>query len=152
MSKSIRNKTITLAFAGAVLSVAALLIFIILPESELANGIQYSGKDALWVLVLAPVFSLAGAINFLYAFLKDKKIWCEAFSKNIVTGAAFVLGAMMVFNFAVYTSYLIMQFDLGFVAPYDGTVYDSLQYIVGVFTVLQVLFSALSIPATATNK
>ncbi len=152
MLRSIRTKTVTLSLAGALLSVVALLIFIVLPNSELANGIQYSGNDALWVLSLTPVFSLIGAINFLYAFLKDYKLWSGILSNTIVKSAALVLGAMMIFNFAVYTSYLFTQLKLGFVAPYSGTVYENLQVILIVFSVLQILFGALSIPATSKSK
>ncbi len=147
MSNLNRTKTITLAFAGALMSLAALIIFVVLPDSELANGIQYSGKDALWVLTLTPVFSLAGAVNFMYAYLKDYKIWSGVLSKNILIGATAVIGSSMIFNFAVYLSYLISQFRLGFVAPYTGTVYENLVVLLTVFTVHQLIFSALSIPA-----
>lgn len=152
MPKSIRNNTIIMALSGAVLSVAAFIIFTVLPSSELANGIQYSGTDALWVLALTPAFSLVGAANFLYAFLKNHKLWSRILSKTIVLSASLILGAMMIFNFAVYAAYFFDQFKLGFVAPFGGTVYESLQIIVGVFTVLQLLFGALSIPATSKNK
>lgn len=152
MLKLNSKKTILLAFAGSVFSLAALLIFMLLPSSELANGIQYSGKDALWVLVLAPVFSLCGAVNFLYAFLKDFKAWSNFLSKPIFIGAAAVFCGLMIFNFAVYLSYLITQFKLGFVAPYTGTVYDSLEILLIIVSVLQFAVSAAATAIIVKNK
>lgn len=147
-----RTKTVTLAFAGAVLSLAALLIYIILPGSELANGIQYSGKQALGVLALTPIFSFVGALNFMYAFLKDHKVWTDILSKPIVISSTVILSVLMIFNFAVYLSCFLTQFKLGFVAPYDGTVYETLEILLIVVTTLQFIFSAFSIAATIKNK
>ena len=145
-----KNKSIVLSFTGTLFSLAALLIFILLPSSELANGIQHSGTDALWVLVFAPVLSLFGSAGFLYALTKNLKQLEKFLPKPAVLCVEAVLCLLAVGSFVVYLTYLIKQFKLGFVAPYGGTVYENLEILVISTTVLQFITSALI--AVATKK
>ena len=107
MAKFNRKLTIVLAYAGALLALAALLIFKILPTSELANGIQYSGTDALWVLVACPVLAVLGAVCFMASFLKDYKIWLGYLSEPIVKGATIACAIIFAINLFVYFSYTL---------------------------------------------
>ena len=145
-----KNKSIVLSFTGSLLSLAALLIFMLLPSSELANGIQHSSTDAFWVLAFAPVLSLSGSAGFTYALTKNFKQLEKILPKPAVLCAGAVLCLLMAGSFIVYLSYLIKQFKLGFVAPYGGTVYESLEILVISATVLQFITSALI--AVATKK
>ena len=151
MSKINKKAVVTFAFIGSAFSLAALLIFMLLPTSEIANGIQYSGKDALWILILSPVFSFIGAISFMFAFLKDYKLWKGYLTNFALFGFLAVSAVLLVSNFSVYLTYLISQFDLGFVAPYTGTVFDKLEILVIIVTVLQFTVATL-IAVKAKNK
>lgn len=152
MLKSNGKFTVSLAYIGSVISLGALLIFKLLPTSELANGIQYTGKEALWVLILSPLFALLGAVTLMYAYIKNYKALQKFLPKPAVTGTIIILAAFMIFNFCVYLSYLIAQFDLGFVAPYAGTVYESLETAVVIGTVLQFISSILANIAIVKNN
>jgi hypothetical protein len=152
MAKFNRKLTIVLAYAGALLALAALLIFKILPTSELANGIQYSGTDALWVLVTCPVLAVLGAVCFMSSFLKDSKIWQSYLSEPVLMGATIACGIVLAINLYVYFSYTIDQFSLGFVAPYAGTKYETYDIFVTVMTINQFILSTIAALAVKRSK
>ena len=86
-----------LAVISAFAALAALLIFMILPTSQLANGIEHSAKDALWVLVLSPIASLVAAVSFTAIFIKDSDTWSKLSTETIVkavTGLSAVFGLL----------------------------------------------------------
>ena len=145
--------SVVLSYAGSLLSLAALLIFKLLPTSELANGIQYSGTDALWVLAVCPVLALSGAVCFIASFMKDYKAWQNFISKEIPFCGAIACILSLAVGFAIYLSYTVTQFSLGFVAPYTGTVYETLGVVVTMMTVnMFVLSTFLTIAIKRNNK
>lgn len=148
----LKRNNIILAVFSAVAALGALLIFLLLPTSELANGIEYSGKDALWVLVLSPVFSLLSTVSFIFVFIKDNNAWNNLLCKPIVMSAIALSGSFGLLNFATYLSYTLQQFSLGFVAPYSGTAYEYLAVTATVTVVLNFLCSAFVSIATVRNK
>lgn len=143
MLKLNKKSTIILSFAGSLLSLAALLIFMLLPTSDFANSVDHSAKDALMVFILAPVLSLVGSVSFIYAIVKDFRVWSNALAEPLVKGLTALYGAMSLFNIALYFSYLFEQFSLGFVAPYSGTVYEYLAVIAAIFVILKFFFTAI---------
>ena len=152
MSKLNRTKTIAFTLIGSVSALAALLIFLLLPTSELANGIQYSGTDALWVLAISPVAAVISAASFIIAFIKDGKTWSGLLSKPIVIGAAAILAVLNVFNFVVYVTYFSEMLSLGFVAPYTDTIYEYLAIAATMFVVIKLLYTGLATIAAIRNK
>ncbi len=147
MNKTGGKSSVILSFSGAFLSLAALLIFVIIPTSKLANGIEYSGTDALWVLVLSPLFSFVGSAMFIASFLKKFSEWTDTMSKPLVTGMIILLSCLSAFNFIFYLSYFISQIELGFVAPYTGLIYDKLIIAAVAVTIHQFFFSVLALIA-----
>ena len=147
MNKSGSKSAVIMAFSGALLSLAALLIFIFVPTSQLANGIEYAGTDALWVLAVSPIASLLGAVLFVLSFVKNFDEWFSTMSKPLVLSMTILLSMMSLFNFGLYLSYFISQVDLGFVAPYTGLIYDKLLTVAIVVTFHQFFFSAISLIA-----
>lgn len=143
MKNSKGISSVIISFTGSLLSLAALLIYIIIPTSQLANGIEHSGTDALWVLALAPAGALVGSALFLFSFLKDYRQWVDTMSKPLIIGMATLLGCMSLFNVALYLSYFIAQCELGFVAPYTGLVYDVLRPAAVAVTVTHFIFSVI---------
>lgn len=152
MIKFNRKSTVVLAYAGALLALAALLILKILPTSELANGIQYSGTDALWVLAVCPVLAVLGAVCFIGSFIKDYKIWQSYLSEPIIKGATIGCTIILAINLFVYFSYTIDQFSLGFVAPYIGTKYETYDLFVTITTVNQFILSTIAALAIKRSK
>ena len=136
------------AVISAVAALAALLIFLILPTSQLANGIEHSAKDALWVLVCSPLLALISTASFIFIFLKDYSVWCNLLSKPIVNSIRYLSFALGIFNFATYLIYTIDQFSMGFVAPYSGTKYEYLAFAATIIVVLNFIFSFVVMIAT----
>ena len=152
MLKTNKIKTIALSAISAVFALAALLIFLLLPTSQLANGIEHSAKEALWVLVFAPVGTLLASGCLIFAFLKDSNVWEKVLSRPIVTGITGLSLAFSLVNFGTYLSYTVQQFSLGFVAPYGDTVYELLAVAATVTVILHFLFATLIIIAAKKVK
>lgn len=153
MLKLNRKTTILLSFAGSLLSLAALLIFMLLPTSDFANSIDRPAKDALMVLILSPVLALLGTAGFTFAVIKDFKAWVAFLDfKPLVVGMSALFGVFGIFNIGTFTAYLAELLSLGFVAPFSGTVYEYLAVIATVFVALKLVFSTLLSIAVIRNK
>ena len=148
----LKRNNIILVFFSAIAAIVALLIFLMLPTSQLANGIEHSAKDALWVLVASPVFALVSSVCFILVFIKDINTWSNLLSKPIVTAIIGLSSAFGLVNFIIYLSYTVQQFSLGFVAPFGGTVYELLAVAAVVIVALNFIFSAIVTIATLRNK
>ena len=144
--------TVFLAYAGSVLFLAALLIYTILPTSELANGIQYSGTDALWVLAASPVLAIAGAVCFIASLAKDYKAWQNFISKELITGALAAISVCLVASVAMYISNFATQLSLGFVAPFTGTVYETYAVILTIVAIDMFILSTVAAIAVKRNN
>lgn len=144
MQKINSKKTVMLTFSALLFAVIALLIFMLLPTSELANGINYSAKSAIYVLAVSPVASLISLVLYMLALIKSYDTWCDALSKPCVNGLTALFAIFAVFNFAVFSAYFFLQVSLGFVAPSGGTVYEFLAVAALIATVHFALLTALS--------
>jgi hypothetical protein len=148
----LKKNNILLAAASAVLALTALLIFLILPTSQLANGIEHSAKEALWVLICSPISALISTASFIFIFLKDYNEWSNLLSKTIVNSIRYLSFALGFFNFATYLTYTIDQFSLGFVAPFSDTKYEYLAVAATVIVILNFIFAAVVSIATLRSK
>lgn len=147
MLKLNRRKTISLTVSGLVFAVIALLVFIFLPTSDLANSIDYSAKSAIYVLAISPIASLLSFALYFYAMIKDYIVWCKALSKLAVTALAVLFVVFSVCSFITYITYFISQVSLGFVAPYTGTAYEYLAIVTTIVVIHEALLTALSTTA-----
>lgn len=153
MLKINRKTTILLAYAGSIISLVGLLIFVLLPTSDLANSIEHSAKDALMVFILSPVCALIGSLAFIFATAKDFKVWVKFTEyKSLVTALTALFAAFSIYEIAFFTSYLAEQFSLGFVAPYSGTIYDTLAFVAIIFVALKFVASTFLSIAVIRNK
>ena len=152
MIKINKSKTVLLSVVGSALAVVALLIFMLLPTSQLANGIEYSGQDALWVLTVAPVASIIGSICCIIAFIKDCKVWEKNLTDGIIISITGLITGFGLLNFVTYLLYTIQQFSLGFVAPYENTVYEFLAVAAVASTLIHVFFTAFTVIAVSRNN
>lgn len=144
MLKTNRKTTVILSFVGTLLSLVALLIFILLPSSEFANSVYRPAKDALYVFAISPVLSLIGSALILGEFIRDFKAWSFTLMKSIVYSGVVLYAAIAVFNTAVFLAYTLELFSLGFVAPFNGTVYENLVIIAAVGVFHQFFLSVLT--------
>ena len=145
----LKSKNVIFALFGSILSLAGVLIFNLLPFSELANGIEYSATDALWVLALSPILLFIGGLIFIFALFKDIKNWKNTLCDVAIYVALSAFVAAVIFNFAVSLSYFISQYSLGFVAPFTGLIYENFAVVMFVFVIWQFIFTALTIAETA---
>ena len=151
MLKLNRKKTISLTLVGLIFALVALIIFMFLPTSDIANGINYSAESAIFLLAVSPVASLISLVCFIFALIKDFNVWSGVLSKGIVISALALFSLMGICNFAIYLSYFILQVSLGFVAPYTGTAYECLAIVAFMVTLHKVLLTALSSVAVNRN-
>lgn len=153
MLKLNRKTTIFLTYAGSLLSLAALLIFMYLPSSDFANSIDRPAKDALMVMALSPVLATLGAVSFFFAIIKDIKAWVSFIElKPLVLCLTALSAVLSIFNIGLFASYTAELFSLGFVAPYSGTVYETLAVAAAVLVASKLIFSTLISIAAIRNK
>lgn len=153
MIKALKNKNFIISLSGSLLSLVGILIYLILPGSEFANGVQHSASESLWVLALAPAFILLGGILFIVAQLKGIKKLTEVFSDALILSSIVFFALSVIFNFAVSLSLFIMEYKLGFVAPFTGLIYDTLTTVMIVIIIWQFIYTALiAISAIRENK
>ncbi len=152
MLKVNKTKTAVLAFLGAIFALAGLLIFKLLPVSDLANSVEHSAKDAIYVLAAAPVCFLLGGIIYLAAFTKDYKAWKNFLSAPMVLSATVIFAAGYIFNIAMSLSFFLSQNDIGFVAPFNGLIYEPLSIIMTVIVILDFIFAILGTAAVLRNS
>lgn len=153
MLKLNRKTTIFLTYAGSLLSLAALLIFMYLPTSDFANSIYRPAKDALMVMALSPVLATLGAVSFFFAIIKDAKAWVSFIElKPLVLCLTALSVVLSIFNIGLFASYTAELFSLGFVAPYSGTVYETLAVAAPVLVASKFVFSTLISIAAIRNK
>ncbi len=152
MLKVNKTKTAVLAFLGALVALAGLLIFNLLPVSDLANSVEHSAKDAVLVLAASPACFLIGGIIYLAAFTKDYKAWKNFLSAPMVLSATVIFAATFIFNCAVSLSFFLSQNALGFVAPFNGLIYEPLSIIMTVIVILDFIFAVLGTAAVFRNS
>lgn len=139
---------------------AGYLVYSLLPGSEnFTNSIEVSGEKTVRVFMIAPIFcvlSLVAFTVFLIVFRKylkelsfsDNKIGKTVISNGIIN--AFSYGSLSViiviilvctgFAFAAYNEFK----ELGFVAPMDGTVYETYGWFILAGCVVHFIFLALT--------
>ena len=143
MLKALKNKNVIISSSGLILSLIGVLIYIILPFSELANGIEYSGDEALKVLMASPALVFIGGVFFIIALLGDIKNWKNTFSDVAIYAAVIAMIFTVIFNFSASLSYYLTLNSLGFVAPFTGLKYEVFAYIMPVFLFWQLIFTVL---------
>lgn len=144
MEKSNNKLSVILLWTGFIFSLAGLIMFKLFPSSDFANSVEHSAKDGLMVFIVTPVLLLLGAAAFITALLKNAATFEKLISHKGLYAATGIFGVGLIFNFAVALAYLISQFSLGFLAPFEGTVYDKLFVIMAVVTALEAAFSVFA--------
>ncbi|MBQ7116804.1 MAG: hypothetical protein IJN88_01185 [Clostridia bacterium] len=113
---------VTAVFALLLVAVSVFL-YKYVPVSEIANSIEHSGKDALYLLAGAPVCAFLAAVAYIVGGLTDKAL----VKNSVVQLVIFIVSAvLLVFVCATSAFMFFDQLSLGFVAPLGDTVWNTL--------------------------
>ena len=129
------SKTVALSAISFVFALIGTLIYQFLPVSNLANGVEHSPKEALYVLVISPLAFFAAIVLFGIVF-KDYKVLKNHIDKVILIPFGLISATSLLFGFASSLAFTIDQFLLGFVAPINGTKWATIGTVIIVSTVL----------------
>ncbi len=138
------NKLVLFNAVSFVFALIGTLIYQLIPVSDLANGIEHSPKDALYILLLSPIAFLVATIFFVLIF-KDFKLLQAFIDKVVLIPVFFVGAASLAFSFISSLMFTIDQFKLGFVAPADGTKWATIGTVIIVLTVILFLINAATV-------
>ena len=87
MHKFDGRRTIILSAISTLFSLISLLIFLLLPFSEIANSIEYSSKIAIGILAVSPLFAAVASAGFVCIFLKNRNNWSDFFPGEMLTAS-----------------------------------------------------------------
>ncbi len=111
------------ASAGLVLIIVSIFLYKYVPVSDVANGIEHSAKDGLYLLAGSPVCALVSLIAYIVGGLTDKAL----VKNSVVQLVIFIVSAVCLAFVSVTSAAMFFeQLSLGFVAPLDNTVWSTL--------------------------
>lgn len=129
------SKIVVLNAISFMFALIGMLIYKLIPVSDLANGIEHSPKDALYALLISPIAFFTAAFLFGLIF-KDFKLLQERIDKAILIPVGLIGEGSLIFSFISTLVFCVDEFKLGFVAPVDGTVWATIGTVITVFTVV----------------
>ncbi len=116
---------------------ASYLFYVLVPSSELANGLEHPGITAVYVLTASPVLAVVTLILLVVTFFLNKDYISNLVSKPAaVTGFA-VLSLMVAVSVYFTVSFVTLQYKLGFAAPIYGTKWSGYAVYILVSVILQ---------------
>ena len=136
-------KTLILGLSSWILLLASYLTYTIIPVSDLANSVDRSGMDAVYVLTAAPVFAAISLILLALTMLLNKDYLFKLTDKKIILTAFGINAIMTIISLIFSIIFVVSQYDLGFTAPIDGTVYESY----AIYILINVIAEAVSLVA-----
>ncbi len=125
---------------GCFISLASLLIYRYLPASDFANSVERSGMDGVYAFISSPVLALVALGVFALAMMKNKDTYTALLGKTVYSVLGVGFPAVFAYGFVSSLAYLIFQWKLGFLAPFDGTVYQTLHDVMLIALMLIITF------------
>lgn len=123
------NKIKTKVFAPYLISflllLASYLIYTIVPVSDLANSVEHSGMDAVYLLTVSPVAAFVSLTLLVIAFIINKQYLTELLTKKVTITAFAVTALLILISFILSVLFVISQYQIGFTAPFGGTKWES---------------------------
>ncbi len=111
------------AVSAFVLVAVSVFIYQYAPVSDIANSVEHSAKNGLFLLAVSPVCALLSAVAYIVGGLTDKAL----VKNSVVQLVIFIVSAvLLVFVCATSAAMFFEQLSLGFVAPVNGTVWSIL--------------------------
>lgn len=142
-NQSFSVKTFVFGLISWGLLLGSYLTYTIVPVSDLANSVDHSGMDAVYVLTAAPVFAAISLVLLVLTLLLNKDYLFKLSDKRIIFGVFGLNAAMVIISIVFSIIFVVSQYDLGFTAPVDGTIYESY----GIYILVNVIAQALSLIA-----
>ncbi len=132
------------ASLGILLAAVSVFLYEYVPVSDIANSIEHSGKDGLYLLAVSPICALVAFAMYMIGGLTDKAL----VKNSVVQLVIFIVSAVcLAFICGVSAAMFFSHLSLGFVAPLGDTVWSTLGM---VNIVAAVLYSAGNIYIFAT--
>ena len=111
------------ASAGFLMVAVCIVIYYLVPVSDIANSVNHSVDRAFYLLALSPLSALAACAAYITGGLTDKAL----VKNSVVQLVIFIVSSVLLaFICAVSAAMFFDQLSLGFVAPFDGTVWETL--------------------------
>ena len=136
-----------MGFLSAICSFASLLIYVLIPQSDLANSVTRPASHGLYALLVSPVLAAAALLLFCLAYIRHIGAFTKTYKPTLCYGAFGLVGLGLVFNLISSVAFTASQFSLGFAAPVDGTVWETLAVFTAVFSVLNLTYAILTVTA-----
>ncbi len=141
-----KNKKVTLNYkwlmaiiVSEILVLASYFIYKFLPESTLANGIEYSGMTAVYVLMCAPILCALSLVLYFVSAKKLKPYFFSLYKKAAVAIVLLIPIITTVVSMVFELLFVVESFKLGFTAPFSGSVYESYGIFILVSSAIQLL-------------
>ncbi len=124
-NNKINNKAFILYLISFILYFASYLIYTLIPSSDLANSIEHSGMDAVYVLTASPVLAVLSLGVFVAFCVLNKNYLENLINKKIFVIAAVIFTFLIAVSVCFSISFVISQYKLGFTAPINDTKWET---------------------------
>jgi len=116
---------------------ASYLIYVLVPSSELANGLEHPGITAVYVLTLSPVLAVVTLILLAVTFVLNKDYFATLVPKAVTVMTFAVLSLLVAVSIYFTVSFVALQYKLGFAAPIYGTKWSGYAVYILISVILQ---------------
>lgn len=130
-----------------ILSLTSYLIYTLIPVSNLANSVEHSGMDAVYVLTVSPIAGLLSLVLFVVSYILNKNHLNSLLSKPLTIGAYAVITVMILISTVFSVMFVVSMYQLGFTAPINGTKWQSYSIFMLVSLIMQLVSFILLILA-----
>lgn len=154
MSDNKLNKKIIIPYCFALLfSLAAYLIYTLVPVSDIANSVEHSGMDAVYILTASPVCAFIALISLCLALIFNfKQLGNNKSSKLILSLSAILPVAFSVASAVFCTMFTVSQYQLGFTSPIDDTQWYTYSKFILVNFIVELLVAIVTIVISKIKK
>ncbi len=153
MSENKINKKIVVPyFASFLFLLASYLFYTIVPVSDLANSVEHSGMDAVYLLTCSPVFAFLALLALALALFIDLKYLVKHPMKILLISGFSLLCVFILVSAIFSVIFVSSQYKLGFTAPINDTVYFSYSKFILASVILQTIFAVVSLVLSKVRK
>lgn len=138
---TIKTKVFAPYLLSFLLLSASYLVYILVPVSDLANSIEHSGMDAVYLLTVSPILALVSLALLLSAYVINKQYLNKLLSVQVAV-AAFSVNLLFVAVSLIFSVlFVVSQYQIGFTAPLNGTKWESF----GIFILVSCVIEFISL-------
>ncbi len=124
---------------------ASYLIYTTVPVSDIANSVEHSGMDAVYILISSPVCAFVSLVLLLVTFIINFKHMIQQKFKVLYISEFALLSIFVLVSTVFSVMFVVSQFKLGFTAPINDTVWHTYSKFILANVILQFLFALISV-------